>query len=90
MANKEPTVGEIALRSAVRSVLSALPARRRATMAVLRSGLSALGFAPTDAQLNGAIEWNHSRNFIDYARNHDIDQDEWFLTDRGRAKEGLA
>lgn len=87
--NDVPAVDGLALRVAVRSVLSALPAERRATRAVLRAGLLALGFAPGEMHLDEAVEWNHARDFIDYARNHDIDQDEWFLTRRGRAKEGL-
>lgn len=84
-----PAVDVLALRGAVRSVLSALPSERRATLAVLRAGLLALGFSPGEMHLDEAVEWNHGRDFIDYVRNHDIDQDEWFLTERGRAKEGM-
>lgn len=87
--SKEPTMPDLALRAAVRNALSALPAKRKASKAVLKSGLQALGFQPTEAQIDAAIEWNHERNFVDFVFNHDIEQDEWFLTERGRAKEGL-
>lgn len=86
---KEPGLNEISLRAAVRNVLAALPAKRRAPMAVLNSGLKALGFEASEEQIAAAIEWNHARNFVDFTFNHDIEQDEWFLTERGRAKEGL-
>jgi hypothetical protein len=72
----------VVLRKQVRIVLSALPAGRRASLAVLRASLEALGFAFTDLELRAAVEWNHARNYVDFVTN-DYETDEWFLTEKG-------
>lgn len=78
----------IELRKQVRVVLSALPsARPRIARVVIKAKLESLGFTFTDAELDEAIEWNHSHNFIDYRHNHDLEADEWHLTEKGAARE---
>lgn len=84
-----PTVDVVALRAEVRRVISAMPGNMKVTKAVLLAGLKAQGFAPGDMHLDEAVEWNQSRGYLDYRYDTDIDQDVWFLTDRGREKEGL-
>lgn len=90
MGNNPPAVDVVALRAEVRRVISAMPPAMKVTKAVLLAGLKAQGFAPGDMHLDEAIEWNLSRGYIDYRYDTDIDQDVWFLTPRGLAKEGLA
>ncbi|MEO7933219.1 MAG: hypothetical protein ABIT76_08690 [Chthoniobacterales bacterium] len=82
----------VALRKLIRTVLSALPHNRRldegALTRVLESRFSEINDLRTD-ELRIAIEFNHSKGWIEYTRNHDEERDEWFLTERGRTKEGL-
>jgi hemerythrin superfamily protein len=80
----------IELRKRIRLILSALPEGRRASEDLLFSK-SKSDFPDLRLdELRHAIEWNQARGFVDYRRNHDEERDEWFLTERGRQKEGLA
>ena len=83
-------IDHLLLRKRVRLVLAALPARRRASERLLFDKLRP-DFPELRAdELRMALEWNLGRDFIDYRHNQDEERDEWFLTERGRAKEGLA
>jgi len=81
----------ILLRGKVRDVMTALPPGRKATRAMIDDAIRVVfGYSDAkDDQISAAIEWNHERNLIDYHYNHDADRDEWFLTERGKAKEGI-
>lgn len=76
----------IALRKLVRTVLSALPKGRHLTVQAISLTIEQdFGFSHTLPELELAIEWNHSRNFVDFQTN-DFEQDAWFLTEKGAAK----
>jgi len=77
------------LRRWVRLVLSALPAKRRASERLLYDKLRPDFPELRVDELRVAIEWNHGQGYIDYQRNGDEERDEWHLTANGRAKEGL-
>lgn len=47
------------------------------------------GDSLTVDEFQEAREWNHSRNYIDFERDDDLDADVWFLTPKGKAKEGV-
>ena len=38
---------------------------------------------------NDHLEWNFQRGFVDYQYNHELNRDEYFLTDKGKRQEGL-
>lgn len=76
----------VALRKLVRTVLSALPEGRRLTKPALSIRIEQdLGFPHTPAELEGAVEWNHARNYVDFETD-DYENDAWFLTEKGAAK----
>ena len=80
----------IQLRRRVRVVLSALPPDRRASEELLKAELDRFFPEPvTVMEMREAILWNQARDLVDYRRNADEERDEWFLTARGRAREGL-
>jgi hypothetical protein len=37
--------------------------------------------------VRGWLEWNHTRKFITFKFNEDLEEDEYFLTEHGRAKQ---
>lgn len=82
----------IALRRLVRTVLSALPSGRRLDEAglkrILESRFSEVSNLRVD-ELRVAIEYNQGKGWIEFLYNSEEERDEWFLTERGRAKEGL-
>jgi hypothetical protein len=80
----------IELRKWVRTVLSALPAGRRASENLMHSKLKVEFPDLRMDELRVAIEWNQARRFVDCERNGDEERDEFFLTKQGRQKEGLA
>lgn len=41
------------------------------------------------SQLREWIEWNHSRDYIRTDFNEDLDEDLWFITEEGIAKENV-
>jgi hypothetical protein len=86
-SNTDPNLPVI-LRAKVRDVLLALPAGRKATRKMIDDSIrEVFGYVDaTDDHILEAIEWNHSRNYIDYSHNHDASRDEWFITDKGRAR----
>lgn len=78
------------LRKQIRVILSALPQGRKATEPFLKSMLDRETPEPVQVpELGEALEFNHSKGWIEYTHNTDTAHDEWFLTPRGRAKEGL-
>jgi len=83
-------IDRILLRDRVRTVLAALPANRRASEQLIFDKLKP-DFPDLRADdLRVSIEWNQGKGWIDYRYNADQERDEWFLSERGRQKEGLA
>ena len=80
---------DLLLRRRIRMILSALPTGRRASerllFDLLRPDLPEL----RAEELRVSLEWNLGKGYIDYKHNGDEERDEWFLTERGREKEGL-
>ena len=77
------------LRAKVREVLSFAPTRKFSEGMILDA---IMRLVPVDLTLNHvrmAIEWNLGSGYLDYTYNRDEERDEWFLTPRGRAKEGI-
>ncbi len=87
--SKQASMAGVAIRRQVRVVLTLglRAGRGKMAKAALWSGLEALGFSFSEADLDGAMEWNQSRGLIDYRWNAELEFDEWFLTDRGRSHE---
>ncbi len=80
----------IVTRKKLREVLALRPSRKF-TEPMLLEGVTALMPERVSVdELRAAIEWNHSRGFIEFAHNEDLERDEWFLTGKGKSKEGLA
>lgn len=77
------------VREKLRKWLAMYP-RRRFPEHLLFDGVASL--LPDDLtveELKAAIEWNHSRNYIEYKRNIDREWNEWFLTEEGKRKEDV-
>lgn len=80
----------IELRKWVRITLSAFPEGRRASKVLLFTKLKKEFDDLRVDELTVAIDWNQAKGYVDFFHNGDEERDEFFLTDRGRAKEGLA
>lgn len=76
------------LRQSVRDVLRMAPTRRFHE-SLLHTSVLALGMEATLEELREALLWNSSKGFVDYTHNGDFARDEWFLTPRGKDKEGI-
>lgn len=76
------------LRQTVREVLRMAPTRRFHER-MLETSVAALGMEATIEELREALLWNQGKGYVDYTHNGDFGRDEWFLTARGKAKEGL-
>jgi hypothetical protein len=76
------------LRGKVREVLRMAPTRRFHEE-LLHQSVDALGMEATIEELREALLWNQSKGYVDYTHNGDFGRDEWFLTPRGKAKEGI-
>jgi len=77
------------LRSKVREVLAMFP-KRLFTEQMILDGVNRLIPEPVELDhVRLATEWNLGSGFVDYKFNRDEERDEWFLTPRGKAKEGL-
>lgn len=75
------------IRGYIRDVLAMAPGRRFTEQMIL-DGVNRLLPEPADSlELLAHMEWNHGKGYIDFQRNHDLDRDEWFLTEAGKAKE---
>ena len=73
----------------MREVLALAPTRRFSERMILDALGGMMPEPVTYEELRKSIEWNHSRNFIEYRFNGDMERNEWFLTDAGKQKEGL-
>ncbi|MEI6492060.1 MAG: hypothetical protein WCO94_05890 [Verrucomicrobiota bacterium] len=89
MATKTDKPDMPLLRAKVREVLAFAP-QRKFTEAMIMDGANRMVPVPADlAAVRLAIEWNLGSGYVDYVYNRDEDRDEWFLTPRGKAKEGI-
>jgi len=77
------------LRAKVREVLAFAP-DRKFTEAMILDAVNRMIPIPADLEtVRLAVEWNLGSGFVDYTFNRDEDRDEWFLTPRGKSKEGI-
>jgi hypothetical protein len=99
MANRKPTpkpapapvrdaTHKPLLRQTIRQVL-ARAVERKFTDAMLLTSVQMVGVESTEEELREALLWNQSSGYVDYRYNRDAERDEWYLTERGKAKEGL-
>lgn len=78
------------LRGAIRVQLSALPQGRAASVGfIVKTINKTTPLVCDEAAVQAALDWNHDRGWVDYRYNSELEWDEWFLTPRGREKEGL-
>jgi len=80
------------LRSTLRGVLALNPREERSeTMLKLGMeamlGLKARSLPVPDFQT--ALEWNHSRNLVEYRFDDEAEANFWKLTEHGKIKEGV-
>lgn len=74
------------LRAKVREVLQMAPTRRFSEQMLL-DGINALIADPAGLEeMREALLWNQGKGYVDYHHNGDFERDEWFLTERGKAK----
>lgn len=85
-----PNVDRPLVRRKIREVLAMAPGRRFTEGMLLDAVGQLVPFELPDSELRVGLEWNIESGFVDYKFNRDMDRDEWFLTDRGLAKEGIA
>jgi len=77
------------LRGEVRKFLSTLPKDRAAPVSWIASQINKLtGLACDEGMVQGALDWNHDRGWVDYRFNNELEWDEWFITSRGKQQEG--
>jgi hypothetical protein len=77
----------ITLRRTVRETMQAAPARKW-TVKALHAFLRGSGFPEiTETDVNAAVMWNQSRGHMNYKADDETGQEEWTLTDKGRAAE---
>ena len=79
----------VLLRKKVRVVLALAPTRRFSEPMILDAMSGMMPEPVSFEEMKKAIEWNHSRNLIEYRHNEDLERNEWFLTDAGKQREGL-
>ncbi len=77
------------LRRKVREVLVMAPTRRFTEAMIADAVGQLVPFDVPPNEIRVAIDWNLESGLVDYKFNRDLDRDEWSLTDRGLAKEGL-
>lgn len=81
-----------ALNKSIRVLLSSLPKRYPAASEEYMLAKLA-EFYPgglTRPELADACNWNYAKGYIDWRKNADTEATEWFLTDAGKIKEGVA
>lgn len=77
-------------RGEVRRQLSALPDGRAASVAFLTKTINrTTPIVCDESSVQAWLDWNHDRGWVDYRYNGELEWDEWFLTPRGKQKEGL-
>lgn len=78
----------VKLRKYVREVLALAPPKRRFTERMIFDGVQKLATDTLQVdEMRAAIEWNHSRNLVEYQWDEDENQNTWALTPAGRKKE---
>lgn len=80
----------VTLRRYLREVLSLRTARKFTERQLFDGCRKLAGEALQVDELRAAIEWNQSRNYVDYQHDDDLSEDVYFLTEAGRKKEGLS
>ncbi len=80
----------ITLRQQVRSTLAALPSDERACEEFILLALNRFFTKRVQVpEMKAALAWNQERGWIDCRYDRDRERDEWFITAKGRVKEGL-
>jgi hypothetical protein len=82
----------IILRAKLRAALLLAPrredGRRELSETMLHTSVERLVGGPVSVpEFRAALEWNHARNFTEYAWNEDAEANFWELTNKGRKKE---
>lgn len=78
------------LRGEIRKQLSAFPPDKAASLGWLVKQINkTTPFICDERTVQAALDWNHDRGWVDYRYNSELEWDEWFLTPRGKAKEGV-
>lgn len=84
-----PQISVGRLRKAVREVCNAAPGYGK-TEQLLTDGIYEITRTRVPLEdLRRAIEWNHSEAYIRQEKNKDTDEQEWFITEHGQAKERI-
>jgi hypothetical protein len=79
------------LLRAVRQILSAMPAGKRATAKWITDTINSETPLVTDEDMvEAALIWNQGKGYVTYQHNEESGLDEWELTERGRKHEGVA
>lgn len=84
----------IIIRAQVRKALSIAPRRQGGKRSLSEDSLKLaverlIGGTISVPEFQSALEWNHSRNLVEFAYDADAEANFWELTDKGREKEGL-
>ena len=78
------------LRGEIRRQLSTFPADKAASVGWLVKQINkTTPLVCDEGSVMAALSWNHDRGWVDYRYNGELGWDEWFLTARGKEKEGL-
>lgn len=72
----------VTLRPVIRETMRAAP-KRKWTPESLLSTLRPIEPDATLADIKAALMWNHSKGFVDFTHNAELDSDTWTLTPRG-------
>lgn len=86
----------ITIRAQLRKALSLAPRRsggkRSLSEETLKISIERLmgNIALSVPEFQTALEWNHVRNYVEFAWDDDAESNFWELTEKGREKEGLA
>lgn len=75
----------IPLRPVIRETMQMKPETKWTAKSLL--GLIRAEYSDAvEADVRNALLWNQKKGFVDYEHNAEFDRDEWFLTERGKAK----
>lgn len=77
------------VRRKIREVLAMAPDRRFTEGMLLDAVRQLVPFEVPESELRVGLEWNQESGYVDWKYSRDMDRDEWFLTARGLAKEGV-
>lgn len=75
------------VRKEVREIMAVTP-DRRFTLGMIASRINSMHQVPVPEELvERHLNWNHAKGFVDFEHNHELEREEWFLTDKGKRME---